>query len=58
MRSMFPMHGTGQDSTFKPLSSKVDKFFAAYEGYTSSHDHVRADDAELAELAERIRSFA
>ncbi len=55
---LFPMHGTGSDSAFKPLSSKVDKFFEAYEGYISSHDHVRADDAELAELAARIRSFA
>lgn len=54
----FPMHGTGQDSTFKPLSSKVDKFFEAYEGYISSHDHVRADDKGLAELAAHIRSFA
>jgi diadenosine tetraphosphate (Ap4A) HIT family hydrolase len=55
---LFPMHGTGQDSTFKPLSSKVDKFFEAYEGYISSHDSGRADDAELAELAAHIRSFA
>ncbi len=55
---LFPMHGTGGDSTFKPISSKVDKFFDAYEGYISSHDHVRADDAELAALAAHIRSFA
>ncbi|WP_339560528.1 HIT family protein [Pseudomonas sp. EA_65y_Pfl1_P113] len=55
---LFPVHGTGGDSTFKPLSSKVDKFFEAYEGYISSHDHVRADDAGLAELAAHIRSFA
>lgn len=54
---LFPMHGTGSDSTFKPLSSKVDKFFEAYEGYISSHDSERADDAQLAELAAHIRSF-
>jgi histidine triad (HIT) family protein len=36
----------------------VDKFFEAYEGYISSHDHGRADDDGLAELAARIRSFA
>jgi len=54
---LFPMHGTGSDSGFKPLSSKVDKFFEAYEGYISSHDHGRADDAQLAELAAHIRSF-
>ncbi|MGB7649514.1 MAG: HIT family protein [Pseudomonas fluorescens] len=55
---LFPMHGTGQDSAFKPISSKVDKFFAAYEGYISSHDFVRANDDELAQLATHIRSFA
>ena len=54
---LFPMHGTGGDSTFKPISSKVEKFFEAYEGYISSHDFVRADDAELADLAAHIRSF-
>ena len=51
------MHGTGGDSTFKTISSKVEKFFEAYEGYISSHDFVRADDAELADLAAHIRSF-
>ncbi|MBV8047327.1 MAG: HIT family protein [Paludibacterium sp.] len=55
---LFPMHGTGRDSAFKPLSSKVDKFFAHYEGYLSSHDWQRADDAALAELAARIRATA
>ncbi|TSD76424.1 HIT family protein [Pseudomonas sp. KBS0710] len=55
---LFPMHGTGQDSAFKPISSKVDKFFKAYEGYISSHDFVRANDDELAQLAAHIRLFA
>ncbi|CRM75836.1 HIT domain protein [Pseudomonas sp. 37 R 15] len=55
---LFPMHGTGSDSAFKPLSSKVDKFFEAYEGYISSHDSERAEDTELAALAAHIRSFA
>ncbi|CDL41075.1 FIG01046325: hypothetical protein [Citrobacter freundii] len=30
-------------------------FFEQYEGYLSSHDHERADDAKLAALAARIR---
>lgn len=55
---LFPMHGTGSDSAFKPLSSKVDKFFDAYEGYILSRDHVWADDGGLAKLAAHIRSFA
>lgn len=55
---LFPMHGTGQDSAFKPRSSKVDKYFETYEGYISSHDSLRADDQGLAELAAHIRSFS
>ncbi|XVO87706.1 HIT family protein [Pseudomonas palleroniana] len=55
---LFPMHGTGEESTFKKISSSVDKFFEHYEGYISSHDSARADDSVLAELATHIRSFA
>lgn len=55
---LFPMHGTGEESTFKKISSSVDKFFDHYEGYISSHDSARADDSVLAELATHIRSFA
>ena len=53
---LFPMHGTGNDSSFRPIHSSVDKFFAVYEGYISSHDWKRADDAELAALALRLQS--
>lgn len=53
-----PMHGTGIDSSFKPISSSVDKYFSQYEGYISSHDHNRALDEDLAQLAERIRNYA
>lgn len=56
---LFPMHGTGKDSSFKPIENPgIDKFFERYEGYISSHDHKRADDAELAALAARIRGDA
>lgn len=55
---LFPMHGTGSDSGFKPRSTPVEKFFTQYEGYISSHDFHRADDAELAALAAHIRGFA
>lgn len=55
---LFPMHGTGEDSAFKKISSNVDKYFERYEGYISSHDAARADDKGLAELAVHIRSFA
>ncbi len=51
---LFPMHGT-KTATWKPIKSKVNKYFKKYEGYISSHDYKRADDAKLAELAKKIR---
>ncbi|MCX6715227.1 MAG: HIT family protein [Candidatus Uhrbacteria bacterium] len=51
---LFPMHGTKSD-TWMQRKSNVDKFFEHYEGYISSHDYKRAEDAELAELAKKIR---
>jgi len=53
---LFPMHGTAKVSEWKPIESKVDKFFEKYEGYISSHDYRRADDEKLAALAKLIRS--
>ncbi len=51
---LFPMHGTKMEG-WKPLKSNVDKYFEQYEGYISSHDYMRRDDGELAELAKKIR---
>ncbi len=51
---LFPMHGTKMDE-WKQLKSNVDKYFERYEGYISSHDYKRADDAELEKLAKKIR---
>lgn len=51
---LFPMHGTKMDE-WKQIKSNVDKYFKQYEGYVSSHDYKRADDIELAELAQKIR---
>jgi len=52
---LFPMHGT-KIKEWKPIKSNVDKYFETYEGYISSHDHKRADDKDLAELAKKIRN--
>jgi histidine triad (HIT) family protein len=52
---LFPMHGTRM-SQWRRLSRPADKYFDTYEGYISSHDHRRADDADLAALARRLRS--
>ncbi|AAZ55944.1 conserved hypothetical protein [Thermobifida fusca YX] len=55
---LFPMHGTAgnEGASWRAVHSSVDIYFHRYEGYLSSHDHARADDTELAALAERIRS--
>ncbi len=50
---LFPMHGTKLEE-WKPLKSNVDKYFAKYEGYLSSHDYKREEDSKLAELAKKI----
>ena len=55
---LFPMHGTMQvHENWKAVNSNVDKYFEQYEGYISSHDFQRANDEELALLAEQIRAF-
>ncbi|MGE5297574.1 MAG: HIT family protein [Acidobacteriaceae bacterium] len=51
---LFPMHGTKM-AEWKPVKSNIDKYFEKYEGYISSHDHKRAGDGELAELAKKLR---
>ena len=51
---LFPMHGTVMKE-WRPINSRVDKYFEKYEGYISSHGYKRADDTELAELAKKIR---
>jgi len=51
---LFPLHGTNM-KRWKPIHSKINKYFDEYEGYVSSHDSYRADDKELEELAKRIR---
>lgn len=51
---LFPLHGTRMPE-WRPLSSNMDKYFEKYEGYISSHDHRRAEDAALAELARKIK---
>jgi diadenosine tetraphosphate (Ap4A) HIT family hydrolase len=52
---LFPMHGTAGQGEWKPIHSTLRKRFDTYEGYLSSHDGPRADDAELAQLAALIR---
>lgn len=51
---LFPMHGTKTEK-WKEIRSKINTYFDTYPGYISSHDADRADDAELAKLAEKIR---
>lgn len=51
---LFPMHGTKNMAEWKPIESKVDKFFEKYEGYISSHDFKRAEDSDLLELSKKF----
>lgn len=54
---LIPLHGTASD-TWKQHRSANEKYFDTYEGYLSSHDFKRADDAELATIAQKIRDAA
>ncbi len=53
---LFPMHGTADMEKWKPLHSKLTKYFDQYEGYISSHDGEKVDDEKLTELAKKIKS--
>ncbi|MFA6515057.1 MAG: HIT domain-containing protein [Candidatus Paceibacterota bacterium] len=52
---LYPMHGTADLKEWKPIESKIDKYFYKYEGYISSHDYKRADNNLLKKVAEKIR---
>ncbi|MGY0160881.1 HIT family protein [Edwardsiella tarda] len=54
---LFPMHGTANMAEWRPIESRSAHFFTHYEGYLSSHDAQRADDARLAALACHIRRY-
>jgi histidine triad (HIT) family protein len=55
---LFPMHGTGNMANWKPIDSEIkDMVFDIYPGFLASNNGPRANDEELAELAERIRSM-
>lgn len=57
---LFPMHGTAGNAGqgWRPVASAVTGYFDRYAGYLSSHDHERAEDGWLAEVAARIRRAA
>ncbi|MBU6447761.1 HIT family protein [Patescibacteria group bacterium] len=52
---LFPMHGTKDMSSWKPIESKLETYFEKYPGYISSHDAGKADDQALADLAKKIK---
>ena len=57
---LFPMHGVGKLKEWKPIESgsKMKAFFEKYPGFLPSNDSERADDAELAKLADKIKEVA
>jgi len=53
---LFPMHGTAKaDVTESPEIPRPNIVYKTYPGYLSSHDAGRADDNQLATLAQQIR---
>lgn len=56
---LFPMHGTmGPEGERGQENKRIDTYFEQYPGYLSSNDSHRADDTELAQLAQAIREHA
>ena len=57
---LFPMHGVGKLKEWRPIESgnKMKAYFEKYPGYLPSNDSERADDKELARLADKIRGVA
>ena len=53
---LFPMHGTAGNAgpNWREVASPVEGYFDRYQGYLSSHDHTRADDAWLSDVARRV----
>lgn len=52
---LFPLHGTKSSEEWKPIKSSIRTYFEKYQGYVSSHDGEKANDNDLAELAEYLR---
>jgi diadenosine tetraphosphate (Ap4A) HIT family hydrolase len=57
---LFPMHGTARAAAeWEQINSAHPEiYFDRYQGYISSHDGRRADDAWLAQVAAKIRAAA
>lgn len=57
---LFPIHGTAGNAgaDWREVASPITGYFEMYQGYLSSHDHTRADDAWLSDVAQRIGESA
>lgn len=51
---LIPLHGTVQPS-WKSINSHEKRYMEHYEGYIATYDSDRADDDELANLAQYLR---
>lgn len=54
---LFPMHGTSMEE-WEERTSDINTYFEEYPGYISSHDSERAQDEDLAALAQRIHDHS
>lgn len=54
---LYPMHGTGDLSSWKSIESKsMKEYFPHYPGYICSNDGPPADPTKLAEVGQKIRN--
>lgn len=53
---LYPMHGTANMDTWKPIENSRAEFYETYPGYLSSHDAGRCEDEQLEKWVTLIRS--
>jgi diadenosine tetraphosphate (Ap4A) HIT family hydrolase len=52
---LYPMHGTGNLTEWQPIESEEkNTYYEQYPGYLVSNDSNRANDAKLADLAQKM----
>ena len=53
---LFPMHGTKDMTTWRPIEATVDTYFDIYPGYISSHDYKHIDGESLSKVASKLKN--
>lgn len=53
---LYPMHGTKDMASWRPIESKIDLYFEKYPGYISSNDYKKEDDIKLEATMNKIKN--